>query len=344
MNHALLTGRYYNGHDPVGVEATLHIESARALLAWGDTQHEYRLQDVQVSPRIAEATRFIDFPDGGQLQCLESAALAALPQEATEAWIAWLEDRVALAVLGIAVILATVLAGYFYGLPRAAAWAAARVPIEVEQSLGNETLNWLDGQGWLKPSKLSEEIQTTLREDFDSLRRGLQYESQTRLEFRASPGLGANALALPGGTIVVTDALVKLSGSRREVIAVLAHELGHIEHRHAMRQLLQGSVVILVAATIVGDAATLGVSGVPAIVAQARYSRELETEADEFAFQLLRQHGISPEYFASFMTKMVQSASKGETKNQSNFLSSHPVSSERIERARAAARAEPAAP
>jgi predicted Zn-dependent protease len=339
MNHAApLTGHYYNGRDAAGVPATLSLEPARARLAWGETQHEYRPQDLRVSPRIARATRFIDFPDGGQLQCADSAALETLPQEKTEAWIAWLESRVAVAVLGIIAILATVIGGYFYGLPRAAEWAAARVPIEVEQSLGAEALSWLDGQGWLQPSKLSDEVQTALRADFDTLRQGLAHESQVRLEFRASPKLGANALALPGGTIVVTDALVKLSNSRREVAAVLAHELGHIEQRHAMRQVLQSSIVILVAATIVGDAATLGVSGVPAVLAQARYSRELESEADEFAFQLLRKHDISPEYFASFMTKMAQSANKGEARQQSNFLSTHPITSERIERARAAAR------
>lgn len=53
-----------------------------------------------------------------------------------------------------------------------------------------------------------------------------------------APQIGANAFALPDGTLVVTDELVELAGDNDdEVLAVLAHELGHIHERHGLRLL-----------------------------------------------------------------------------------------------------------
>ena len=101
--------------------------------------------------------------------------------------------------------------------------------------------------------------------------------------------------------------------------------------------MLQNSAVVLVVATVIGDAATLGVAGVPAVLAQAKYSREFESEADEFAFALLKQRGISPENFAEIMLRMAQQDQKSKSKQPPGFLSSHPLTQDRIERARAAA-------
>lgn len=333
-----LDGIHYDGSQPVGVSATLNISGTDVILLGREAAQHYRLPDLHVSPRIAQADRFINLPDGGQFQCPDSALLDRFPQEASEGLISWLEARVVVAVLGIGAVIVTMLAGYFYGLPRAAEHIAARVPIETERTIGEQGLAWLEEHKWLQPTTVNENLQTTIRQDFDTLRQGLAQESQYRLEFRSAPVLGANALALPGGTIVVTDALVDLAGSRDELAAVLAHEIGHIEKRHTLRLILQNSAVVLVVATVIGDAATLGVAGVPAVLAQAKYSREFESEADEFAFALLKQHGISPENFAAIMIRMAQQNLKSKSKKPTGFLSSHPLTQDRIDRAREAAR------
>ena len=333
-----LDGIYYDGRQPVGVKATLNISGMGVTMTGQVAAQHYRLADLHVSPRIARADRFINLPDGGQVQCPDSTLLDILPQETSEGLIAWLEAKVVVAVLGIGTIITAMLAGYFYGLPLAAEHVAARVPVETERAIGEQGLAWLEEHKWLQPTTVSENVQTDIRQDFDTLRQGLAQESHYRLEFRNAPVLGANALALPGGTIVVTDALVNLAGSRDELAAVLAHEIGHIEKRHTLRLMLQNSAVVLVVATVIGDAATLGVAGVPAVLAQAKYSREFESEADEFAFALLKQRGISPENFAEIMLRMAQQDQKSKSKQPPGFLSSHPLTQDRIERAREAAR------
>lgn len=334
-----IEGIYYDGRQPLGMAAILVLDAGQAMLTADGLSQQHMLESLHVSPRIGKADRHVSFPGGGQLQCADGPALDGLPQETSEGLIAWLEARTAVAVAGIVLIIGTVLAGYFYGLPVAAEAVAQRIPIETERSLGEQALTWLDDQGWLQPSELDEDIQGIIREDFDELRSGLPQAAYLRLEFRNARFFGANAFALPGGTIVVTDDMVKLAESRRELAAVLAHEIGHVERRHTLRHILQNSVVAVGAATLTGDAATLSVAvaGLPALVAQLKYSRDFEREADEFAFRLLRAHGRSPSDFADIMERLAGLEGKSGSKRGA-FLSTHPMTEERIQRARDAAR------
>jgi predicted Zn-dependent protease len=182
---------------------------------------------------------------------------------------------------------------------------------------------------------VDQDTQDALVERFGELHRGLPMSPHIRLEFRHSEILGPNAFALPGGVIVMTDQLVELAGSEEEILAVLAHEIGHVEERHSLRQILQSSGIALLAATVTGDAATVGtaVAGLPVILAQTSYSRGFETVADDFAFDLLRRNSISPAVFADFMERL---DTDSELYEDLSFLSTHPVTSDRIERARGA--------
>jgi predicted Zn-dependent protease len=251
--------------------------------------------------------------------------------------VAWLEKRWGVALASVAVIVALLLAAYFYGLPAVAKRVAARIPIETEQAVGQEALAWLDNSRWFKPTQLEQDRQNHIREGFDRLRSGLPLERYYRLEFRDS-FIGPNAFALPGGTIVITDDMVHAAETVDEVVAVLAHEIGHAELRHTMRRVLQDSAVAVVAATLTADAASLSVAvaGLPALLAQAKYSREFEAEADDFAFKLLKRHHRSPMAFATLMERLANK--HDEDKQAFAFISTHPVTAERVRRARVAAK------
>ena len=338
MSHAspeTLGATFYDGRTPVAESASLTRFGGTVQLVRAGLTAEYPADHLRVSPRIGAADRFIALPDGGQLQCPDSPLLDALPQEGeTEGAVAWLERRWHVALLSVALTAAALSAGYLYGLPWLARHLAGRVPPEYEVRLGQQAMSWLDGQE-LAPSELEPGTRTRLAAGFRALSRDLPFQDHYRVEFRNAESMGANAFALPGGTVVVTDQLVRLSEKDEEVLAVLAHEIGHVEGRHALRQVLQSSAAAAMLVALTADVSSLSVAAadLPAVLATTRYSRQLETEADEFGLALLERHGLSPEHLASMLERL----RKGGDPNALWFLSTHPVTDERIARARATA-------
>lgn len=304
-----LEGKYYDGEQPVSHPASLVFSGGEATLTSGDMSRTYDTLDMLVSPRTGRADRLIALPDGGQFHCEDQPFLDKLPQEIrSEGPVAWLEERLSVALVGIAVIVASVLLGYFYGLPAIAESVITRIPIETEKEIGIHALDWLDENNWLHASNMDLEQQDTILEIFNNLHKDLSMSKYINLEFRRSDFLGPNAFAFPGGIIVIMDEMINTAESEEEVLAVLAHEIGHVEMRHSLRQVLQTSAVALVATTITADAASLSVAvaGLPAILAQTKYSRDFEIEADDFAYELLKRNDISPEAFASLMERLDQ--------------------------------------
>lgn len=338
MSTATVTieGRYYDGVTPVANPATLTISGNNGLLESGDTTRTYSRDKLLVSPQIGEVDRFIKLGDGGQFHSADHPVLDQLPQEfRSEGLVSWLEKNIAVAIASIAVVIGIVLLAYFYALPAFAKDLVQRIPITTEVAFGEDVLNWFDKKEFFQPSEIMVERRNAIRTKFNGLHAQLEMTQYLQLEFRNSKTIGPNAFALPGGTIVITDQMIELAEKDEEILAILAHEAGHVEKRHSMRQILQGSVLALVVATVTSDASSVGatLSGLPAILLQTKYSREMETEADEFAFALLQENGISPEAFATMMEKVQEKVGEFD---QFSFVSTHPVTAERIARAREA--------
>ncbi|UCG79085.1 MAG: M48 family metallopeptidase [Nitrospirota bacterium] len=336
-----IEGRYYDGTHPVSHPATLSIAGSEALLSAGDVSRTYHIRELRVTPRVGVTDRFINFPDGWQFHCADRAFLDRLPQEIkTEGVVAWLEQRIAVALISVILIVASLTLGYVYGVPAAAESIVKKIPIETEKALGTEVIAWLDDNMWFTDTHISEGLKDSIRDGFEELYTGLEMDEHYDLAFRSSEVIGPNAFALPGGTIVITDQLIHLADTDDEILAILAHEIGHIEKRHTMRQILQSSAVGVAVATITGDAASLSVAvtGLPMMLAQTKFSREFEAEADEFAFELLKEHDIDPDAFATLMEKLVDD--EEDKFRQMSFISSHPLTSDRIKAAREASEEE----
>lgn len=330
---------FYDGRSPVAEPATLIWSGSTVKVIGATIAQDYPAQRLRVSPRVGRADRFVTLPDGTQLQGPDHPLLDRLPQEGrTENIVAWLEQRWQVALSCVALTIAALGLGYVYGLPAVAERIAAHVPAAYARQFGQRALTWLDDRKLFLPSKTSPQVRKQLTAGFAELARGLPREHDLRLEFRNAPAVGPNAFAFPGGIVVITDQMINLTKSPEEAYAVLAHEIGHVERRHALRHVVQDSVTAAAAATFTSDVSSLtfAVSGIPVLLAQAKYSREFETEADDFAFMLLKKHGISPNYFASLMERLSAKRDR-RTEGRMAFLSTHPVTAERIARARAAA-------
>ena len=301
--------------------------------------HEFAADELRLSPRLGRLPRQLALPGAGHLELEHSPLLEAwLPTPGRlEAAADWLERRRA-AVLASAVVMVLGVVGFFeIGLPWMADRVAPLVPPAMERTISKQAMALLDGRQ-LQPTALPESRREALRLRFHGITRGLPRADGLRLEFRDAPLLGPNAFVLPDGLVVMTDQLVALAEDEDELLAVLAHEAGHHEHRHGMRRALESSAVVVVAGFLFGDVsgtASLSVS-IPVLLLESGFSRKHEREADGFAFGLLQRHGISPDAFARIMARLSKHHGVDET-GVVGYLSSHPPSAERIEAARRAA-------
>ena len=226
---------------------------------------------------------------------------------------------------------------YWFVVPLIVSTAASQVPQASVAAIDEETLASLD-RSVFQPTAADERRQAQLVARFSSLRpAGNAPQQSYRIVFRASKELGANAMALPGGTIVVTDGLMALSGDDDDLVAVLAHEAGHVDGRHGLRQLFQQSTITLFASWLLGDASMLAAAA-PAALLQARYSRDLEREADRHAIAVLDVNDIPRVHFVRVLERLQASASAPAGGGMLEYLSSHPVTSDRIAAITAAGR------
>lgn len=143
-----------------------------------------------------------------------------------------------------------------------------------------------------------------------------------------------NAFAIPGGNIFVYKGMLDFVGSDDELAAVLAHELAHAERRHSLKQLRQSTAFQLLLQKAVKSGRDRDTWGqVVGAVTMLKFSRDDEYEADEIGQTRIAQAGFNPIGQVVLWEKFVQKFGKGE-KGIAQYLSTHPPSQERVERAK----------
>jgi predicted Zn-dependent protease len=325
----VLRARYFDGKSSRGHDVTLMLAGARLKVVGRDVSAEHDPRRVRRSARIAGTPRWLYLPGGAACVTEDHEALERMMRESPyeRALHRW-ESRPAFAAAAVALVVGAMWLLVDRGLPAAAEAVAARIPIEAEAALGREALAGMDHY-FMKPSKLPAARQHALRTQLAEMAAAAGVSVPYRLEFRASPVIGANAFALPSGIVVMTDELVKVSRNDQEVLGVLAHELGHLHHRHVMRGLLESSATALVIAGVTGDIAstTSLAAGAPTLLLHAKYSRDNEREADRYAIDVMRKAGLEPRYFGTLLARM--EGKRSRRGGLPSFLSSHPATEER---------------
>ncbi|EJE50855.1 Zn-dependent protease with chaperone function [Acidovorax sp. CF316] len=281
---------------PKGPSLALHPLSqpgaTPTVFTWGEVGWPEAWSERRPQQRVV-----VDLRDHGSLEidavAQWHAALAAAggrPSLAGRMQTRW---PVLLGVTAVAIVGLTLF--YRYGTPWAATELTRFVPVSWEASVASNVLTQMD-KGTLKPSKLSKERQAQLQARFDTLVQqvptGLQrypgYRPTYTLSFRS--GMGANAFALPGGTVVMTDGLAKAAEKQGldddALIGVLAHEIGHVAQRHTTRMIVQQGVLQMGMGLALGDVSGIVATGASVLTGLA-YSRNHEREADCFAIALM---------------------------------------------------------
>ncbi|MCA9501300.1 MAG: M48 family metallopeptidase, partial [Nitrospira sp.] len=138
-----------------------------------------------------------------------------------------------------------------------------------------------------------------------------------------------NAMAAPGGYVIVFRGLLQDTSSPEEFAGVLAHEIQHILLRHTMHLIVRHVSMAFVIAALSGDA-----SGMMAYALQAAqtlqtlsYSRDAEDQADKQGFHLLQQAKIDPKGMITFFTKL---GKEQPVNDPLRYLSTHPATQDRL--------------
>lgn len=201
-------------------------------------------------------------------------------------------------------------------------WLGPRVPQSWERNLGEAMVGDLGNR-----ICHTEEGDAALAKLLDAVDPGTE---QVRAGV-ANMGM-VNAVALPGGQVLLFDGLVQAAESPEELAGVLGHEVGHVRERHVMTAILRQfglSILLSGANTTVGDTA-FG-------LAAMGYSRDAEREADEFARERMAESNVSPLGAARFFER-IGGDEEGEQNAVIGWVSSHPDPAERAKAYRAAAR------
>ena len=291
---------------------------------------------VLVSSRVGSIPRRISFPDGSSFETDDNDAVDRLLVTSGRRHSGFIHSLERFHPrLAIFVILVVVLgvAIYRFAVPALVEVAIAVTPPVVPELLSQAAMTSLD-QTVFSPSQLDAETQSDIAAGFRRLASmAPQGADGFTLNFRKGGAIGPNAFALPDGTLVLTDELVTLADDEEAILGVLAHEIGHVELRHSLRQLYRAAgvtgLIFLIGGDIGAGVEDILVQG--AALASLSYSRAAEAEADRYSVALMLDAGRDPMAIVRFLELL---RDRLHDTSEADFLSSHPATPTRIEETR----------
>ena len=180
-------------------------------------------------------------------------------------------------------IFAVIAAGVVYAILRAPDWIAPHIPLSWEQRLGDAMIGDFGGRLCETPQSRAAlaKLQRKLGDDVPIRRIGIANVKMV------------NAVALPGGHILLFDQLIQDAKSPDEMAGILAHEIGHVRNRDTMTALIR------------------------------------QRAADTYSIAALREANISPLPTAAFFKRLSGPEGDEQIERAANLMASHPISAER---------------
>jgi len=352
----MISATYFDGANLRLHAVDLTLDNGLIAIAGGDIVKSYSYAEARMAEPFAHAPVIVDFADGGRCELSEAPAKGAMIAALgfrKSAVMRWQQHWYG-ALIALALLIASIVSFVQWGVPALAERVVAAMPAAVDKRVGDEAERSLDGRMFTQ-SRLSDQ---RIAEIQDILKEVLPAKTRMPIKLRvvemkdASP----NAFALPNGTIMMTDGMIKhIMGEESDIdddmhnalAGILAHEIGHVEGRHSMRAIARASMLALGSATLFGDFSAV-VAGAPVILLNMDYSRQMETAADEFAITRLRETKHTPAALADFFDSLDKLFPGSRDmprwmKSQMGYISSHPSSEARSARFRAAAAEQEAA-
>lgn len=136
-----------------------------------------------------------------------------------------------------------------------------------------------------------------------------------------------NAFAVSGFHLVIMKGLIDTAKNSDEVAGVMAHEMAHSIQHHPTAGLITDLGIRIIIGSAIGNFPDAGIA-----LLNFRYSREKEYEADKIGVKLLNEANLSAEGLAGFFETIIKHV--GDEPKFLEYISTHPSTSDRIERVR----------
>jgi len=308
---------FYDGVVSKPHHAQLSAQSEfEVLIQYGERlehQRRYAYRDMELIGALGQLNPAIELKDDARIEFQ-----GALPEwfnfgtKNVQHSIWKLERSPSLIVFSIIFVVAFVFALVKWGVPAASHYVAFQLPENSLNKLGDEAEKYVLNN-WTNPSHLAQGQKDQISKQYLST---IAEGRPAKLVFREGGRLGANAVALPNNTIIITDELIEMAHSDQEILGVLAHEQGHLVERHSLQQGLTSLGLSVLYIAMTGDSSDL-LTSLPAAMIGANYSRKFEAEADMYALKLMDRKGIEVSHFANFLQRLSDETALEEKPKQS---------------------------
>ncbi|MFQ5470112.1 MAG: M48 family metallopeptidase [Gammaproteobacteria bacterium] len=203
------------------------------------------------------------------------------------------------------------------------------VPVSMEQNLGKQVI-----AGLVEEEEIcaTTDEKTVLRRLVGKLSQGLETAYQFRVS--VSNHSDINALAAPGGHILIYKGLIDFANSPNEIAAVLAHEMAHVVKQHSTQAIIRIYGTSTVIQLMLGGASNLGASlaELGVLLLNLSHSRDAESEADRYGAQILINAGLDSSGLGNFFERLDEKMP--DLPKELSFLLTHPFNESRIEELR----------
>ena len=229
------------------------------------------------------------------------------------------------------------------GIPKMTDSVAENVPVEWEEKLGETVLNTMIDSSLPEPDP---QVRKALDAIAAQMLKAFPDQPYT-FKIYVHPGKMVNAMALPGGTIVVFQGLINITETPEELAGVLAHEFQHVLLRHSTRGIIRQLASSALLAILVGDSNAVmnSIMGAAGQLEGLHFNRSMETEADRGGMAMVLAAGIDPAGMVRVFEKLQEQerrllgagadAADGEGPKKElpewmRYLSTHPAGEDRV--------------
>ena len=343
MNKTGITGKFYLQESSNGIPVEISLESSfivflmqsgeKISAALKNIDFEaggYENRDLVLKGKNTEGQDFLCYiSSGDKEQFLHycSSVIRKADRVKLDNYLNSINKRKYLGLLGcfvFAFVAILLVISIFIGFSFFGDYAVSKIPAEYDSIIGK-----LTAENIIAKNK--------------KITNGVLYNEINRILQKVSGGLGntpytftlylaesdeVNAMAAPGGHIIVFTGLVKKVNNAEELAGVLAHECSHVYYRHSIKQLAKQFLWFAFSYYFSSEASMASYATVFAkFLMQQAYSREDEREADVKAVDILVKTGIEPVSFSNFFKRL---SSENSIDKKLQIISTHPSHDERF--------------